>query len=133
METDARLIAIRYYRGSEREFAADLTALSANPDAIIIYLPQLVLLMKPADSRHPQQWDTLHHTPHGADAWYVHLLVGNMQQARQVAQRLTPRPWICFQRGARNTRPHIIRWERFTAPPCRINRQHRKNDNSWDS
>lgn len=134
METDARIIAIRYYQGSDRELAADMTALSSNPDAIIIYLPQLVVLAKPVSTRHPQQWDNLHESPPGADAWYVHLMAGDMQQARETARRLPPRPWICFQRGARNTRPHIIRWERFTTPPHPTNnRKHRKNDHSWDS
>ena len=127
METDARIIAIRYYRGSEREFAADMTALSANPDAIIIYLPHLVVLAKPANRLHPQQWDHLHESPPGADAWYVHLLVGDVRQAREAARRLKPRTWICFQRGMRSSRPHAIRWDRFTALPPHSKLQHRKN------
>ena len=116
METDARLIAIRYYSQSARNLQEDLHTLGNNPEAIIIYLPQLVVLMKPVHSQCPQQWDKLHDTPAGADAWYVHLLAGDLSLARRLAAQQKPRRWLCFQRGARHARPHIIRWERFAAP-----------------
>lgn len=133
METDARIIAIRYYQGSERALAEDMAALSCNPDAIIIYLPQLVVLMKAVDSRKPEQWERLCESPPEADAWYVHLMAGDLKLARDTAKLQKSRPWLCFQRGMRNTRPHIIRWERFVAPPHHRNIQHRKNKNTWDS
>lgn len=116
MDTDARLIAIRYYGQSNRCLQRDMATLGTNPNAVIIYLPQLVVLMKPADSRTPHTWDRLQETPRHADAWYVHLLVGNMQLARQLAKLPQARPWLCFHRGTRNARPHIIRWKRFASP-----------------
>ena len=73
METDARIIAIRYYGGSERELQGDMAALGSNPAAIIIYLPQLVVLMKPVHSRRPHTWEQLQDTPPDSDAWYVQL------------------------------------------------------------
>ncbi len=133
METDARIIAIRYYGGSERELQGDMAALGSNPAAIIIYLPQLVVLMKPVHSRRPHTWEQLQDTPPDSDAWYVHLMAGDLRLARQVAARQKPRRWLCFQRGARNARPHIIRWERFVSPPQSATNTHRKNKKSWDS
>ncbi len=132
MDTDARIIAIRYYGGSERRMGEDLAALSDNPEAVIIYMPQLVVLMKPADSKAPGEWERLRETPAGADAWYIHLLAGNLELARKLAQQQQARPWLCFLRGQRNARPHIMNWQRFTTPRPTYNKTHRKNNSPWD-
>lgn len=47
------------------------------------------------------------------DAWYVHLLVGNVALARRLAATLPPLEWLCFQRGRRSNQPHIYRWEQL--------------------
>lgn len=116
METDARIIAIRYYKGSERELTKDMAALGSTPDAVIIYMPQLVVLMKQVDSHTPEEWENLQKNPAQADAWYIHLMAGDLKLARETARLLPARPWLCFLRGMRNNRPHIISWQRFISP-----------------
>lgn len=113
MDTDARTTARRYYSAARRSLAADLAALGRNPQGVIVFTPRLVALLKPALSAAPQHWEQLADTPAGADAWYVHLLVGDLAMARRMAQMLTPQRWLCFQRGLRNPLPHVYRWQRI--------------------
>ncbi len=118
MSSDARSTARHYYAGSGFSLAADMAALAANPQGIVIFLPQLVVLAKPVEHDHPEQWVDLGTSPQGADAWYVHLLAGELAQARQIARRLPAYPWLCFQRGARSAAIHRRSWARF------VNRLH---------
>lgn len=73
MNPDARVQAQQYYRAANRDMEADLAALAAHPQGVVLLMPQLVVLMKPALSTEPRLWTELRHTPAGADAWYVHL------------------------------------------------------------
>lgn len=117
MNTDARLNALRYYRHSGRNLQADVEALSANPQGVVVWLPRLVVLMKAADSRHPEMWQNLSDNPSHPDGWYVHLLVGDLSLARRLASEVAPRSWVCFQRGLRGTAPHRLRWQRLLRRP----------------
>lgn len=116
METDARVAARRYYCASDRCLEADLTTLAQNPGGLIIYTPRLVVLAKPVLSHEPRSWELLAELPLAADGWYVHLLVGDVERARQQAAHVPPLRWLCFQRGLRNTRPHVLAWQRFLHP-----------------
>lgn len=113
MNPDARVQAQQYYRAANRDMEADLAALAAHPQGVVLLMPQLVVLMKPALSTEPRLWPELRHTPAGADAWYVHLLVGDLALARRLASALPPQRWLCFQRGLRNERPHLLPWTAF--------------------
>lgn len=113
MNTDAITTAQRYYAWAGRDFAADAHALARNPQGVLLYTPRLVVMMKPADSRQPQDWAQLTHSPQQADAWYVHLLVGQLSLAGQLAHLVPAYRWVCFQRGRRNTRPHRLPWVRI--------------------
>ena len=113
MSTDARCSARRYYAGSGRSLATDLAAFAANPRGVIVFLPQLVALMKPVELARPEAWQQLVHSPERADAWYIHLLAGDLGLARALGRLLAPLPWLCFQRGARSPRLHCRRWARF--------------------
>lgn len=113
MSTDARILARRYYEAAGRDLAADLAALSANPEGVVVFLPQLVALMKPAKAHFPEEWGKLGETPAGADGWYVHLLAGDLALARRLAWLLAGRRWLCFQRGLRNAAPHRLPWQRI--------------------
>ena len=115
MNSDARIVALRYYHGSERNLQADIEALAANPQGVVVWLPRLVVLMKAADSKKPQQWGNLAESPANADGWYVHLLVGDMSLARRLAQEVPPHHWACFQRGMRSAAPHRLRWKRVVS------------------
>ncbi len=90
-----------------------MAALAANPQGVVVFLPRLVALMKPVEHARPQDWLALDTSPHGADAWYVHLLVGDLQWARQIGRSLPAFRWLCFQRGARNACLHRLSWARF--------------------
>ncbi len=113
MSTDARSTARRYYEGSGRSLGADVAALAANPQGVIVWHPQLVALMKPVEAACPQDWEQLACPVPGADAWYVHLLVGDLALARALGAGLPALRWLCFQRGARSSTLHRWSWERF--------------------
>ncbi len=118
MSSDARSTAQLYYAGSGRRMEDDVAALALNPQAVVIFLPRLVVLMKPVCAAAPLQvWQQLGSSPHGADAWYVHLLVGDFALARQVARMLPVYPWLCFQRGMRSEALHRVAWARFVQLP----------------
>lgn len=110
MQQDARKEANSYYQGSGRTLTEDAEALSGNPQGVLVYSPELVVLMKPVMLSEELLWGDLADNPPEADAWYVHLLVGNVLLARRLADTLPPLEWLCFQRGRRNSRPRIYRW-----------------------
>lgn len=113
METDARDMARRYYSRSNRCLQADMAALALNPRALIYWTPRLVALAKPVLSSCPADWPRLQDAPEGADGWYIHLLTGDLQWARRLAQHTPQLRWLCFQRGLRGRRPHILPWRRI--------------------
>ena len=113
MNADARIQALEYYRTAGRQIEADLNALAEHPEGVILLMPRLVALMKPVLSSAPELWPQLEHVSPEADAWYVHLLAGDLHLARQLAAALTPRQWLCFQRGRRSPQPHRLAWSVF--------------------
>lgn len=113
MNTDARELALQYYQTAGRDMGIDLATLGDHPQGVILLSPQLVALMKPVQSTAPETWPKLEHVAPVADAWYVHLLVGNLAWARQLAVSLPPQLWLCFHRGLRSGKPHRIPWLRF--------------------
>lgn len=113
MNADARIRAWNYYRSAGRDLEADLAALSAHPEGVILLMPRLVVLMKPVLSTTPDQWGLLSDEAPAADAWYVHLLTGDLNLARRLAAALPPRQWLCFQRGLRSPAPHRLSWHAF--------------------
>ena len=113
MNADARTQAWEYYKAAGRQMDADLEVLAAHPQGVILLMPRLVVLMKPVLSSAPELWPQLEHVFPEADAWYVHLLAGDLRLARQLAAALPPRQWLCFQRGRRNTTPHRLAWHAF--------------------
>ena len=115
MSTDARLIALRYYRGSARHLQDDLEALAANPHGVVVWTPRLVVLMKAAHSQQPQEWLNLAVSPRQADGWYVHLLAGDLSLARRLASMVPEHRWACFQRGKRSAAPHRLSWQRVVS------------------
>lgn len=116
MDKDARHTARRYYAGSTRRLADDLAALGGNPAGVIVWLPQLVALLKPAAAANADGWEELGSSPAQPDAWYVHLLAGDLELARLLGARLAPLPHLCFRRGLRSPAPHIHRWRQFVHP-----------------
>lgn len=121
MSTDARRLALNYYRECGRDPEADLAALAANPAGVVVWLPRLVVLMKAADSRRPQDWYNLAESPEGADGWYVHLLAGDLSLARRLACEVPRCRWACFQRGLRGSSPHRLSWQRLCSPERKHN------------
>ena len=113
MNTDARITALRYYALSGRDAAADVAALMQNPQGVFVFTSDLVVLMKPADSRRPADWAKLEQSPAEADGWSVHLLCGKLPLARKLAWLLPAYRWVCFQRGARNAKAHRRPWARM--------------------
>ena len=113
MNTDARIQALEYYHAAGRDMEADLAALAQHPQGVVLMMPRLVALMKPVCSNEPESWPDLPLVARAADAWYVHLLVGDLALARSLGAGLPPMRWLCFQRGLRNTRPHRLPWSEF--------------------
>ena len=93
--------------------AADVDALCRNPRGIVMSSPRLFVLMRPVCSARPESWaEHLSLDIPAADAWYVHLLAGDLQLARILGHTLPPLPLLCFQRGSRSGRPHRLSWRR---------------------
>lgn len=113
MNADARDRAWEYYETAGRDMNADLAALAAHPQGIVLLMPRLVVLMKPVCSREVLLWTDLPQIFPAADAWYVHLLVGDLALARRLAASIAPRRWLCFQRGLRTPAPHRLPWRAF--------------------
>ncbi len=113
MSSDARSLARRYYEGSGRILESDMVALASNPQGVVVFMPRLVALMAPVNHACPQNWLALSSSPKGADAWYVHLLVGDLTLARRLGSGLAAYPWLCFQRGARSSSLHRWSWSRL--------------------
>lgn len=113
MSKDARCRARQYYHQHGRLLEADLATLRRNDRAVLVWLPQLVAMMIPVAASRLQDGLDLAVSPHDADAWYVHLLVGDFRCACHLAQGLEPLPLLCFQRGSRNADIHICDWSRF--------------------
>ncbi len=116
MDNDARTTARRYYAACGRSLRNDLAALAGNRGAAVVWTPQLVALLLPVDSARAETWEELPDSPEGADAWYVHLLAGDLALARRMASALAPLPRLCFRRGLRNPVPHIYLWRQFVQP-----------------
>lgn len=116
MNRDARQLALRYYRGSDRDPAADAETLLAHPHGWMLWTAELVVLMKRVRSDRPDTWETLGHIETAPDAWYIHLMTGDTAQARRIAAALPPMRYCCFRRGLRNTRPHRLIWARLCRP-----------------
>lgn len=110
MSTDARQLAERYYAGSGRSLAADLAALGEHSHGVVVYMPQLVVLMKPVARAYPEEWEQLSHVCPESDAWYVHFLAGDLRVARHMAAVLPPLRWLCFRRGVRSSHAHCLPW-----------------------
>lgn len=113
MGTDARLTAQRYYRNSGRRLEADVAALLRNPHGVVIYTPRLVALAKPVQHQYPECWEQLEESPAEADGWFMHLLTGDLQWACEIATGMPQLPLLCFRRGLRSPRPHVISAHRF--------------------
>lgn len=113
MSTDARELAARYYAAAHRDPAADAAALERHPHGIIVWMPALTALLKPVRSDRPETWEDLTDIPADADAWYIHLLTGDLGMARRMAAALPPLRYACFRRGRRNTTPHRLPWKRL--------------------
>ena len=110
MNTDARVIAEQYYRVGGRDLSVDMAALTSNPRGMVVWLPRLVVLMKPVDSNRPERWERLSENPVGADGWYVHLLTGELAFAGRLMVQVPRLDWACFQRGRRSSAPHRLSW-----------------------
>ena len=113
MSSDARMKALRYYSHAGRNMADEVITLLQNPQGVFLFTPDLVVMMKPADSAAPHKWEDLAESPSGADAWYIHLLAGDLRLARKLATILPDYEWCCFQRGMRSPAPHRCRWDRM--------------------
>lgn len=113
MDNDARDAARSYYADSSRCLQADMAALAETPGGVVVFTPRLVALLRPVRADSPAIWEQLHASIADADAWYVHLLVGDLALARQLAHTLPPLPQLCFRRGLRDRRPHVLPWHRI--------------------
>ncbi len=112
MSRDARQLAREYYDRHDRDIQQDMQRLSGNSRAFIIWMPQLITLAVPVNHQHPETWTSLALTsPQDSDAWYVHLLIGDLALARELARQAEALPYLCFQRGLRSPRPHIHRFD----------------------
>lgn len=117
MSTDARELAARYYAAGCRDMAEDAAALGAHPQSLVILMPELVVLAKQVCSDQPDTWEELHHIAEQPDAWYIHLMTGDLHLLRRIAAALPLRPYVCFRRGLRSPHPHRVLMKRLLREP----------------
>ncbi len=129
MSSNAPELAKRYYQHHGRDFSKDWDSLGRNPRAVLVWLPDLVVLMKPVHRHDVAPWFHLSSSPLDADAWYVHLLVGKLSLACQLGMGLEPLPYLCFQRGMRDERVHVCRWQVFLSRGCSLSSPSLSNTN----
>lgn len=102
--------------------AEDFAALSAHPQSVLLCMPELLVMMKAVRHDRPDTWENLYHEEEAADAWYIHLLAGDLTLARRMAAALPRRRFCCFRRGARHGRAHVLPWERLLPTDTEHNR-----------
>lgn len=110
---DARHHAIQYYDTSIRTLEADLSELIASARGVFVFTPQLTVLMKAIDLTDEESITNLRKHNRRINAWYVHFLSGDLSLAFEWARSLPPLPYLCFQRGIRSPKLHLLPWSRL--------------------
>lgn len=115
MNANAKRLAKHYYAPTTRSESQDILKICQNPRGVVFVSRAIFALLRPVRSDMPQSWDRqLYEDDSTADAWYIHLLTGDLKQALRLAtQVLSPLPYIVFFRGKRSAKPHRIRWATF--------------------
>lgn len=114
METrDARQKAKHYYAFSVRSLEADLSELIASERGVFVYTPRLTVLMKAVDLADEESITNLRKHNRLINAWYVHFFGGDLSLGFNWARTLTPLPYLCFQRGVRSPKLHLLPWSRL--------------------
>lgn len=98
-----------YYFLNGGNYIADFKFQYQFANSVFIWTPELVLIAKPVDTRFDYKaWSKeIFLEP---DAWYVHLLCGNLKLAIQMMQHVNPLPYVVFQRGMRSNKIHKLDW-----------------------
>lgn len=111
---DARKTARDYYRGSGRNVKDDIAAHLLK--GVVVWTPGLAAMARPVrlewgDRRVANPF----YDERGAeyDAWFVHLLCGDLRLASGLAGDMLRFPHIVFQRGLRGSRLRVVEPERF--------------------
>lgn len=110
---DAQRKAILYYGDSARSLEADLAELIASERGVFVFTPRLTVLMKAVDLADEESIFNLRKHTNVINSWYVHYLGGDLSLAFNWAKTLTPLPYLCFQRGTRSPKLHLLQWSRL--------------------
>lgn len=107
---DAREEVREYYRDSDRYMHDDIEDLIINKQGAVVWtkncciLARMVNTSDPVDAWSYRLWEVVDNP----DAWYVHVMAGDIKTAMELAKKAQRLPYVVFQRGLRNDKVHKI-------------------------
>lgn len=107
---DAREEVREYYRESERYMHDDIEDLIINKQGAVVWTKNCCILARMVNTNDPvDEWSyRLWEVVDNPDAWYVHVMAGDIKTAMELAKKAQPLPYVVFQRGLRNDKVHKI-------------------------
>lgn len=113
---DAKSEFIDYYDNSWRSMTDDFEMLIADKNGGFVHMsPEVCIFAKGVDSTMDYRWPELDIEYDNVDAYYIHLMAGSVEAAKELARRMPLKKYIVFHRGHRdeNDRPHKISMVKF--------------------
>lgn len=105
---DAREKMRKYYAPSFRSLVDDISDLVMNKQGVVVWTENCCLLARMVNSKDKDSWEYLWEETEDPDAWYVHLMAGDVKTAMELAKKARPLPFVVFQRGLRDERVHKL-------------------------
>lgn len=107
---DAREEVKKYYGESYRSLSDDVYYLIINRQGVVIWTERCCVLARMVDStKGIEAWeDCLWKPESNPDAWYIHMMAGDVNEAIELAMKEQPLPYVVFQRGLRDERIHKL-------------------------
>lgn len=110
---DAREEVRLYYKNSFRILSDDVIDLVMNRQGVVVWTENCCLLARMVNSKDKDSWECLWEETEDPDAWYVHLMAGDVKVAMELAKKASPLPFVVFQRGLRDERVHKLSMEKL--------------------
>lgn len=107
---DAREEVKKYYRESDRFMHDEIEELFINRQGVVVWTENCCILARMVDTSEPvDAWSyRLWEVVDNPDAWYIHVMAGDIKTAIELAKKVNPLPYVVFQRGLRNDKVHRI-------------------------
>ena len=102
------------YTNGELAFRWEVAECAFDNEAAFVCTPELFVMAWPVRSGRDTGWWREHQPCENPDAWYIHLLCGDLKKALEVLPKLAkPLPYVVFQRGARSHKVHKYKYDKL--------------------